>query len=177
MLSLTLTLTLTWVLAGTIPSELGRCADLASLSLEFNELSGSIPLALGGNCTAAFDYALATPHPHSEVPHPLTDWQEARSDSTDGPRGHHHPALPSEQRRTSALIRLRGNDGLSVDATTLPVDLVDLSSHDLCAYARGPIQVQLGAEVEHAHGGHLSFEAREIAGSVFRSPSARVEVD
>ena len=31
------------------------------------------------------------------------------------------------------------------DRVGLPVDLVDLSSHDLCAYAQGPHQVVVGA--------------------------------
>ena len=73
---------------------------------------------------------------------------------------------------TAALIRLRGNWALSDGGRIgLPVDLVDLSSHDLCAWARGPHEVRVGlAEFGWPPG---TGATRSLEGSMFRSPSPR----
>ena len=67
-----------------------------------------------------------------------------------------------------------GNWALSTGARGgLPVDLPDLSSHDLCAYARGTHTVTVGAQ-----GGGWPYGTggqRELDGTVFRSPSPRAE--
>jgi len=166
-------------LHGTLPTQLGRCADLATLSLEHNSLSGSIPLELGGNCSRAFDFALET----TLRPVPGTDLLDRLSSSTDGPRSLQHPLLPPPLRRTAASLRLRGNPalataGLGVGATTL-VDIADLSSHDLCAYARGLAIFEYSPspdwlQTQAAEGG-AAVETRTatLAGTIFRSPSYR----
>ena len=186
-------------LSGTLPPQLGSCADLAVLSLEFNRLSGSLPLELGGDCQshtrcaqiparavsgapikrlprvgAAGDCSRASSYAYGpdggyREPIPGTDLLEPTSDLSDGPRALHHHSLPAHLRRTAAVLRFRGNPGLSVSwpslAATVPVDLGDLSSHDLCAYAAGPVQLAVAA----------SGQRRELPGTIFRHPSPRAD--
>ena len=157
-------------ISGTIPTQLGRPADLLILSLEFNQLSGTIPLELGGNCSRANSFELG-PLTREPFPVPDTDLRIERSDPNDGPRGLQHPSTPPEARRTAALLRMRGNWDLRVgERDGLPVDLPDLSSHDLCAYAQGPLEVRVN------EGWPTSAEAGFTAtldGTMFRSPSPR----
>ena len=152
--------------------------------VEFNRLSGTIPLELAGRCSAAhayghsYDHAEGHSYGHSHAgalgSGADTDWEVLVSDPTDGPRSLHHPLLPAHQRRTSALLRLRGNPGLVTDISGVPVDIADLSTHDLCAFAAGPTLVQLGAD-SPADSPADSQQTREIRGTIFRSPSARAE--
>ena len=151
-------------LSGTIPSQLGRCADLTNLILEFNRLSGTIPLDLGGNCTQAFDYAIKPREPDVVD---NTDLLLPRSDPTDGPRGVQNPLAPPHRRNTAANLRFRGNPAIKPNGpNSFGVDLIDLTSHDLCAYAQGPIDVVVGATGAHPF-------ADTMSGSVFRKPSRR----
>ena len=57
--------------------------------------------------------------------------------------GLQHSSVPPAERRTSAAMRFRGNWRLTTNglAATVPVDIGDLSSHDVCAFAAGPATV------------------------------------
>mgnify|MGYP002631362815 CR=1 FL=1 len=150
-------------LSGFIPSELGRCGDLAMVSLEFNQLSGTIPLQLGGNCSRARDYILG-PLVGSR---PMLDTHltEPVSDPTDGPRSHQHTDTRPHERRTSASLHFRGNH-LSVSEQSVPVDLPDLSSNDVCAFGAGQVEVSVGPIGE-------TRTTAWIQGNLLDPPSAR----
>lgn len=149
-------------LAGTLPTQLGLCADLTTLSLEFNMISGSIPLELGGDCSRAFSYELQGTSRLT----PGTDRVEDVSSNTDGPRGLHHPYLRPQLRSTAATLRFRGNLLTTNElAATVPVDIRDLTSHDVCAYARGAVSYA----VSYAEGSDTVV----LPGTIFRSPSPR----
>jgi hypothetical protein len=159
-------------LSGTVPPQLGQPADLTLLALEFNRLSGTLPLQLGGACDRAASYALG-PLTSSPLQDPDTDLLLPRSDTTDGPRGLQHADTPPALRRTAATLRFRGNWALTTGGRTgLPVDLPDLSSHDMCAYARGTHDVVVGAA---GHGWPHAGEGtpQTLDGTMFRDPSPR----
>ena len=133
--------------------------------------AGTLPLELGGDCAKADAYELG-PLAHAPRYRPGSNDNRyptheletgfAASDPHDGPRGPQHPELPATLRRTAAALRVRGNYALTA-APWLAVDIADLSSHDLCAYARGPAQIKVG----------YSGAVRQIEGTIFRWPSAR----
>ena len=67
-------------------------------------------------------------------------------------------------RTTFAALRLRGNPMSTNDlAATLPTDIVDLTSHDLCALAAGPVSVPDGRSGEHV----------TLDGGLLEAPSLR----
>ena len=138
---------------------------MLTLSLEFNSLSGTIPLALGGNCSASHDHALRGARHGPPVAGTSATVFEPRSDPSDGPRGYVHPWVAPEARVTHAALRFRGNPGLTTTdpSSGVPADLADLSSADLCAYARGPLEVAVGPEGQTA----------ALPGSLFRDPAPR----
>ena len=124
---------------------------------------------MGGNCSKAFEFDLG-PRSLEREPVVNTDLTRPRSDPNDGPRGLQHPSVPPHQRRTAAALRFRGNPGLvPTSANGFAVDLRDLSSHDLCAYAAGPVEVMVGTGGETDAPG----VAQTLEGSIFRSPSPR----
>ena len=108
---------------------------------------------------------------------PDTDLLLPQSDPHDGPRGLQHRDTPVEARRTWASLRFRGNWGMLTGGrgnTGVPPDLPDLTSHDLCAYARGPHRVTIGAKGPGwPHGEDGQGVERTIDGSMFREPSMR----
>lgn len=111
----------------------------------------------------ASDYSLG-PSAHSHRDVAGSDLVEAVSDPTDGPRSLQHPWLPAHQRRTAATLRFRGNLLTTTNlAATVPVDLGDLSSHDLCAFAIGPAEVRVAA----------TGDTYTLDGTIFRQPSPR----
>ena len=68
----------------------------------------------------------------------------------------------------AAALRFRGNPRLTpAGPNSFAVDLRDLSSADLCAYAAGPTQVFV------ATNGKVGGTPMTVAGSVFREPSPR----
>ena len=73
-----------------------------------------------------------------------------------------HPDLPPHKRRTYATLRFRGNYALE-SHDGLAVDLRDLTSHDLCAYAAGTHQVV----------SEFTGETSMLEGFVARQPSLR----
>jgi len=129
-------------------------------------LSGTIPLALGGDCSRAFDYELHT----TMRLIPETGQYRMQSAHTDGPRSLQHPLLPAHLRRTAASLHFRGNPRMVPTDNAVPVDIADLSSHDLCAVAAGP------ATVEAAPGSGDKAVTLE-QGTMFRSPSYRATFD
>ena len=56
-------------LAGPLPTELGRCRDLAILSVEWNSLSGDVPLEFGGECAMARSFELGPAAGVRPLPH------------------------------------------------------------------------------------------------------------
>jgi len=151
-------------LSGTIPPSLGSCPDVAAISLEFNRLSGSVPLELGGRCGQAFAYDLASNAPvHVR---PGTSAIVIGSSYSDGLRSLQAPETPLLERRTYAKLGFRGNPQMEPnDETVNLANLADLTSHDLCSYSSTLVRVPVGA----------SSETAILAGSIFEPPSLRAE--
>ena len=138
------------------------------------QLSSYVKMACkAGNALLLALLASAQPPP----PPPDTDLLLPQSDPHDGPRGLQHRDTPVEARRTWASLRFRGNWGMLTGGrgnTGVPPDLPDLTSHDLCAYARGPHRVTIGAKGPGwPHGEDGQGVERTIDGSMFREPSMR----
>lgn len=90
---------------------------------------------------------------------PMPSTMGAYASATDGPRGFQHPDVAPRLRTTYAALRFRGNAAMTTNdlAATLPTDIRDLTSHDLCALAAGPVSVEVGRSGTQTslHGGLL----------------------
>lgn len=89
----------------------------------------------------------------------------AYSSADDGPRAFQHPDVAARLRTTFATLRFRGNPAMTTNdlAATLPTDIRDLTSHDLCALAAGPVSVEVGR----------SGTQTTLGGGLLEAPSLR----
>ena len=100
--------------------------------------------------------------PHSDAEY--VPWRPEPLSDLDGPRSHQHPSLAPHARATFAALRLRGNPMTTNDlAATLPTDIRDLTSHDVCALAAGPVSVEVGRSGTYV----------ELEGGLLEPPSLR----
>ena len=73
--------------------------------------------------------------------------------------------MAARLRTTFATLRFRGNPAMTTNdlAATLPTDIRDLTSHDLCALAAGPVSVEVGR----------SGTQTTLGGGLLEAPSLR----